>query len=101
MSAYRLTAKKAAEAKAELIEILKNHPEGCSAFDLSGTPKFHGMWTLTSRQIHKLLNNEPIIGHRYIRSGRMKEYSFFWYKGADWKAVAQMNECIRKVKWAA
>lgn len=51
----RLTKNEAARATRELLEILRKHPEGVCTSELSGTPQFHGVRTLRSRQIIRLL----------------------------------------------
>jgi hypothetical protein len=57
----RLNKSQAEYAARELIEILKNFPNGLPSKDLIGTPRFHGYRTLTSRQIHRVLRNHPKV----------------------------------------
>jgi len=42
-------------ATCELLSILADHPAGMTTTELSGTPHFHGEWTLRHRQIIRLL----------------------------------------------
>ena len=42
-------------ATCELLSILAENPGGATASELSGTPQFHGEWTLRNRQIIRLL----------------------------------------------
>ena len=65
----RLTKEEAAKATAEILSMLKEHPEGLPTRDLIGTPRFHGMRTLTSRQIHRLLKQQPTIIRSFEGSG--------------------------------
>ena len=43
------------EATDELLEMLREYPDGLPTSAMSGTQKFHGGRTLTNRQIAKLL----------------------------------------------
>lgn len=51
----RLVGKLREEATAELLEVLAHNPLGLSTSELCGTQKFHGVRTLSNRQIIRLL----------------------------------------------
>ena len=65
----RLNPIEAAKAKAELVEILRSFPAGLRTSQLMGTPRFHGMRTLSLRQVRKLLEEIPGLAKSYHGAG--------------------------------
>ncbi len=64
----RLTKKDEARATGELLALIGKHP-GIRTSELSGTPAFHGMRTLTGRQIIRLLRASGRAVQRLEGSG--------------------------------
>ncbi len=65
----RLTRQEEEIATRELLGILGKHPEGMSTSNLSGTPKFHGTYTLRNRQIIRLLRKTGKVRESVSGSG--------------------------------
>jgi hypothetical protein len=57
-------------ATCELLSILAEHSEGMTTTELSGTPQFHGEWTLRNRQIIRLLRATEEVRERTVGYGR-------------------------------
>jgi hypothetical protein len=72
----RLTKQLRQYAIAELTEILKSNPQGFRVVDLVGTRHFHGVRTLSPRQIYSCLKTIPGIRYRYA-SGDMYAQCFW------------------------
>ena len=51
----RLTERQEKEATEELLSMLEQCPAGLSTSDMRGTDRFHGVRTLSNRQISRLL----------------------------------------------
>lgn len=73
----RLTKEVALRATDEILRMLKANPYGLPTRDLIGTPRFHGMNTLTSRQIHRLLKQHPNIIQSFEGGGA---YASSWWQ---------------------
>jgi hypothetical protein len=71
----RLTKRDEELAVSELLDRLKEFPAGLPTKDLIGTRHFHGMRTLTSVQIHRLLRQQPNVKWSWRGSG---------YYGSSW-----------------
>jgi len=69
----RLNKQESEKALSEILSILKQFPDGLPTKDLIGTPRFHGMRTLNSRQIHRILKDHPQIECIKINYGYMTQ----------------------------
>ena len=65
----KLTKYLARMATEELIQRLRTEPQRLTTRELIGTPQFHGMRTLSPRQIAKLLRASGGVNHRYVGCG--------------------------------
>ncbi|MHA1278603.1 MAG: hypothetical protein ACTSQ8_15525 [Candidatus Helarchaeota archaeon] len=64
----------------DLLEILNAFPEGVPTRTLLGTKHFHGMYTPTSKQIHRLLEKQPNVEKTWRGQGYFGS-SWWRYKG--------------------
>jgi hypothetical protein len=67
----RLTKRDRIRATEELLSLLAANPLGMTTSQLAGTPKFHGLHTLSHRQISKLLRGSDKVEHSYNGYGYM------------------------------
>jgi len=58
-------------ATEELLGLLRQYPQGLTTSQLIGTPRFHGMRTLTARQVARLLRATSVVHHCYDGAGYM------------------------------
>lgn len=72
----RLTKRDKRKAIEELISMLRNHAHGLSTSELRGTPQFHGIRTLTNRQIIRLLRASG--ASKEILAGQGKRTFYVW-----------------------
>jgi hypothetical protein len=73
----RFTKKEESFYVADVIEILTSYTAGLPTKDLLGTKHFHGSKTLTSKQVHRILNKQPEIERSWQGSGY---YGSSWWK---------------------
>jgi hypothetical protein len=77
----RLNKSSVALATQELLEMLRYHPEGLRTSEFNGTRSFHGVRTLSSYQVIKLLRASGRA------EGRMEGGGKFW--AMRWKLVSK------------
>lgn len=65
----RLTKHDEQVATAELLERLRLSPQELTTTGLIGSPRFHGVRTLSRRQVARLLRASDAVKHRYVGSG--------------------------------
>jgi hypothetical protein len=90
----RLTKISRRTAEQELLDILRNHPDGLRTSELQarGTPHFHGIRTLSSRQIIAVLRASRLVDEHVGGQG-MRTY-LYWQM--DTTAYARYLENIRQ-----
>jgi hypothetical protein len=88
----RLTKINKRIAEQELLDMLRNRPEGLSTSELRATPHFHGGRTLSNRQVITVLRASRLVNEKIGGHG-MRTY-LHW--NLDTVAYARYRENLRQ-----